>query len=347
MDMYDGKKLYTCDEKGLAVMEKTKIILDVDTGSDDAVAIMTALLSPELEVLGICTVNGNRCIEMTTENTLRVVEYLGCDVPVFKGCAMPLVSSLQPGRRPHMPFIGQEDPEENVHSDYLDYLPPATIKPQKQNAITWLIDTLMASDGDITLVPVGPLTNLAVALRIEPAIADKIKEIVIMGGAYEYGNITATSEFNIWIDPEAAKIVMDCGAKITLIPLDATHRACISLAECDELDAMGTKAALATSEFARYRIKGYRVFQPMEQDDWGPIHDALAVAAIIDPTVLKDVRQLHVDVDFSGGSADGMTVCDVNFRDKKAVRNAAVALNADREKFVGIIKAAMARSEKA
>ncbi len=107
-------------------MEKTKIILDVDTGSDDAVAIMTALLSPELEVLGICTVNGNRCIEMTTENTLRVVEYLGSDVPVFKGCAMPLVSSLQPGRRPHMPFIGQEDPEENVHSDYLDYLPPAT-----------------------------------------------------------------------------------------------------------------------------------------------------------------------------------------------------------------------------
>ena len=109
-------------------MDRRKVILDVDTGSDDAVAIMTALLSPELEVLGICTVNGNRCIEMTTENTLRVVEYLGSDVPVFKGCHLPLVSSLTPGRRPHMPFTGQEDPEENVHSDYLDYLPAATIE---------------------------------------------------------------------------------------------------------------------------------------------------------------------------------------------------------------------------
>ncbi|MCQ4949245.1 nucleoside hydrolase [Bittarella massiliensis (ex Durand et al. 2017)] len=327
-------------------MDKKKVILDVDTGSDDAVAIMTALLSPELEVLGICTVNGNRCIEMTTENTLRVVEYLGNDVPVFKGCHLPLVSSLTPGRRPHMPFTGQEDPEENVHSDYLDYLPAATIQPQRQNAVSWLVDTLMASDGDITLIPVGPLTNIAAAIRIQPEIVEKIKEIVIMGGAYEYGNITPAAEFNIWIDPEAAKIVLDCGAKITLVPLDATHRACISLGECDQLDAMNTRASKATSEFARYRIKGYRVFQPMEQDDWGPIHDALAVAAVIDPTVLKDVRQLYVDVDFSGGFADGMTICDVNTRDKKARKNCAVALNADREKFVSLVMRAMERSPK-
>ena len=138
----------------------------------------------------------------------------------------------------------------------------------------------------------------------------------------------------------------DCGAKITLVPLDATHRACISLGECDQLDAMNTRASKATSEFARYRIKGYRVFQPMEQDDWGPIHDALAVAAVIDPTVLKDVRQLYVDVDFSGGFADGMTICDVNTRDKKARKNCAVALNADREKFVSLVMRAMERSPK-
>ena len=327
-------------------MDRRKVILDVDTGSDDAVALMTALLSPELEVLGVCTVNGNRAVSFTTENTLRVKEFLGSSVPVYKGCAMPLVSSLQPGRRKHMPYTGPDNPEENVHSDYLDNMPPATTKPEPVNAVTFLIDTLMASDGDISLILVGPLTNLAVALRIEPAIAEKIKELIIMGGAYEYGNVEPFSEFNIWIDPEAAKIVLDCGAKITLIPLDATHRACFSEKDCEDLDAVGTKASVAAAEFARHRIKGYRQFQPMARPDWGPVHDVLAVAAAIDPTVLKDVRKLYVDVDFAGGRADGMTVIDVDGRDKSAGKNCFVAFNADREKLVSMVKTALARGEK-
>ena len=139
-----------------------KVILDVDTGTDDAIAMMTALLSPELEVLGVCSVNGNRGIDFTTENTLRVVEYLGLQdrVPVYRGCSLPMVSTLAPGRRPNVPYKGPENPEDNVHGDYIE-LPVATIRPQPQHAVFWLIDTLMKSDGDITLIPVGPLTNIA------------------------------------------------------------------------------------------------------------------------------------------------------------------------------------------
>ncbi len=184
-----------------------KVILDVDTGTDDAIAIMLALLSPELDVIGICSVNGNRGIEFTTENTLRVVEYLGAaQVPVHRGCVLPMVSTLSPGRRINIPYTGPEDPEDNVHGDYVD-LPPATIKPAPGNAVSWLIDTLMESEGDITLVPVGPLTNIAMALRAEPAIAEKIKQIVLMGGGCREANITPSAEFNFWIDPEAANIV--------------------------------------------------------------------------------------------------------------------------------------------
>ena len=162
-------------------MEKKKVILDVDTGTDDAIAIMTAVMSETLEVLGVCAVNGNRGIDFTTENTLRVIEYLGKDIPVFRGCSLPMVVSLTEGRREDIPYKGPKDPQDNVHGDYID-LPPATIQEQLVSAVRWLVDTLMASEGDIILIPVGPLTNIAMALRIEPRIAQKIKRIVIMGG---------------------------------------------------------------------------------------------------------------------------------------------------------------------
>lgn len=315
-----------------------KVILDVDTGTDDAIAMMTALLSPELEVLGVCSVNGNRGIDFTTENTLRVVEYLGLQdrIPVYRGCSLPMVSTLTPGRRDGIPATGEMD-SNNIHGDYVE-LPPSTIHTQPEHAVFWLIDTLMKSDGDITLIPVGPLTNIAMALRIEPRIAQKIKQIVIMGGGYKEVNITPSAEFNFWVDPEAAKIVMDSGCDITVVPLDATHKAVLSLADADALESSGTPAGKATARFIRHRQAGYKVWQPMADIDTVPIHDALAVCAVIDPEVLQNVVHTYVDIDIAGGAADGMSICDVDKRYKDKQPNARVALSADKDRFSRMVK---------
>lgn len=319
-----------------------KVILDVDTGTDDAIAIMTALLSKELDVVGICSVNGNRGIDFTTENTLRVVEYLGAQVPVLRGCGEPYAVTLTPHRRAVHPYQGPEDPEDNVHGDYIE-LPAATIKPLPINAVSWLVNTLMESDGDIILIPVGPLTNIAMALRIEPRIATKIKEIVIMGGGCKVQNITAAAEFNFWIDPEAAEIVIKSGCKITLVPLDATHAAAVSKKTKQELVEIGTKASKLTAEIIQRRMSAYQNWQPMEDFDSVPIHDALAVCAVIDRAVLENLEYTHVDIDFSGGVCDGQSLCDIEKRNKHAKPNVTVALGANSEKFADMLKSILSQ----
>ena len=170
--------------------DKMKVILDCDTGSDDAVAILTAILSPRIELLGVTTVAGNKEINFTTDNTLRVVDMLRSDVPVYRGCATSMVAKLLPNR--HGDYTGMTgvkqdklDDKGEVISYHHDCLPmPApTSKERPEHGVWWLIDTLMKSDGDITLIPTGPLTNIGMALRLEPRIAGKIKEIIFMGAA--------------------------------------------------------------------------------------------------------------------------------------------------------------------
>ncbi|MGI5888550.1 MAG: nucleoside hydrolase [Oscillospiraceae bacterium] len=321
-------------------MDRRKVIFDVDTGSDDAIAMMLGMLHPEkMEILGLCSVNGNRGIDYTTENTLRVVDWMNSRIPVYRGCELPYASTLSPWRRPRIPYGGKNgcaSGQSSIHGDYLD-LPAAVSKPQKESAVIWLVETLMASPDKITLIPVGPLTNIAHALRIEPRIKDKIEEVVIMGGAYHVGNVTAVSEFNWWIDPEAAKIVMDSGLSITLIPLDATHSAYVKGSELREMCACGTRAAQMMEKLVSGRIKGYSAWQPMEEEDAAPIHDALCTAYVLDPSVIDDMRDVWVDVDFSGGPCDGMSVCDVEKRHPDKKPNCRLALHADREKFVRIL----------
>lgn len=317
-------------------MEKKKVILDVDTGTDDAIAIMTAVMSENLEVLGVCAVNGNRGIDFTTENTLRVIEYLGKDIPVFRGCSLPMVVSLTEGRREDIPYKGPKDPQDNVHGDYID-LPPATIQEQPVSAVRWLVDTLMASEGDITLIPVGPLTNIAMALRIEPRIAQKIKRIVIMGGGCREVNITPTAEFNFWIDPEAAKIVFDCGCDILVVPLDATHAAAVSIRTAEALERKGTKPATLTARIIRQRQNAYKHWQPMADIDSVPVHDALAVCAVLDESILEPVVETYADVDIGKGAADGMSIFDLDNRYKDRKKNVKVALGADPERFADML----------
>ena len=179
---------------------------------------MVAALSPDIDLVGATVVNGNTVLDSCVENTLRVLEWIGMpQVPVHRGMSRPLARAQ----------AAQPNPASLIHGDKLD-LPPATIPAGEGHAVDWLIDTYLASDGDITLVPVGPLTNIATAIQKEPRILDRIPEIVIMGGAHDHGNATASAEFNIWLDPEAARIVVNCGRPIRLVPLDATHRALVS-----------------------------------------------------------------------------------------------------------------------
>jgi len=303
----------------------TKVILDVDTGTDDAVALMTAALSPDLELVGATTVNGNTTIDYTTENTLRVFDWIGMpQVPVYRGVDRPLVrTDVKRGMATR------------IHGDLLD-LPPvsngATLQPG--NAVDWLIETYLASDGDVVLCPVGPLTNIAMAIVKAPEILEKVPEIVIMGGAHDHGNITASAEFNIWLDPEAARIVVNCGRPIRMVPLDATHRALVSTEDAARLRALGTPAGEAAARFVLQRIDGYDATQPMPRRGdalAAPVHDALAVCAIIDPTILT-TDHIPVDVEIHAELSLGRTVCDFRFRSGKPA-NVHFAMDADEPKF--------------
>ena len=301
----------------------TKVILDVDTGTDDAVALMTAALSPDLELVGATTVNGNTTIDYTTENTLRVFDWIGMpQVPVYRGVDRPLVrTDVKRGMATR------------IHGDLLD-LPPvsngATLQPG--NAVDWLIETYLASDGDVVLCPVGPLTNIAMAIVKAPEILEKVPEIVIMGGAHDHGNITASAEFNIWLDPEAARIVVNCGRPIRMVPLDATHRALVSTEDAARLRALGTPGGEAAARFVLQRIDGYDATQPMpHRPNAAPVHDALAVCAIIDPTILT-TEFIPVDVEVQAELSAGRTVCDFRSRGNKPP-NVHFAMDADEPKF--------------
>lgn len=330
-------------------MEKTKVIIDCDPGSDDAVALMLALFNEKLDVLGICTVNGNRIVPKTTENALRVVQFLNSKVPVYRGCENALVSKLIPTRKPNLPRVTLKD----SHGDYLK-LPKAEITPQKEHAVNFLVDSFMQSDGDITLITVGPLTNVAMALRLEPRIESKIARIVMMGGGHTGCNASAAAEFNFYADPESAKIVMDTSVEKVILPLDATWRACVTREQSKELEELGTPAAKYAADIVNLRIDNLQVNDVSEhnrelrhtpgtvgstilyryENDMAPIHDALAVAYVIDPSVVTEYVDANVDIDISGGICDGRMVADVhNTKKMKDPVTAKVALNADSEKF--------------
>lgn len=321
----------------ITMEEKVKVIIDCDTGSDDAIAVMMAILSEKIDLVGICTVAGNKALNFTTENTLAVVEALNSDVKVYAGCKESMVTKLLPSRRgKYTGFTGVKDeggiePKITYHHDHLP-LPTPTIKAEKQNAVCWLVETLLEAKEKITMVITGPMTNLAMALRIEPKIADNIKEIVFMGGGFKVFNATRCAEFNIWADPEAAQIVLTSGIKCTMVPLDATHKANFDYADCKRLRAMNNMVTDAVAKMIEQRIEAYDAYQPQAVLGSAPIHDALALGYILEPKVLENINLMRVDVDFSGGMADGQTICDTRaYPDDK--RNCYVALDANNDLF--------------
>jgi inosine-uridine nucleoside N-ribohydrolase len=314
---------------------RKKLVLDVDTGTDDAVAIMLAALHPDLELLAVTTVNGNVEVARCTDNSLRVLDWIGRpDIPVYEGLAHPIVRSDFP-----TPRASKRDAK--VHMDVLP-LPEAKGRKQSAPAPAFLAEIFAKSPGEITLVAVGPLSNLAAAIALDPAFVGNVAELMIMGGAIDKSNVTPSAEFNIWADPEAASLVLTAGwRKVTMVPLDATHEALISLDQCRRLRGLNSPAGEAAATFIEYRIAGYQANQPTGVLDTAPVHDAVCIAALTDEKVIE-TRHVNVVVETTGDYTIGRTVVDHERRTNRSA-NCHVAFHADRERFFEIILAYFAK----
>jgi purine nucleosidase len=275
-----------------------KIIIDTDPGQDDAVAILLALASPELEVLGITAVAGNVPLELTEKNARKICELAGRpEVKVYAGAVRPLVRALETAEHVHGKS-GLDGPE----------LPEPRMPLQRQHAVDFIVETLMsAAPGTVTLCPLGPLTNIALALIREPAIAPRIREIVLMGGGFfEGGNITPAAEFNICVDPHAADVVFRAGTPIVMMPLDVTHKALTSAERIAAFRALGTRVGTATAEmldfFERFDVEKYG-------SEGGPLHDPCVIAYLLKPELFGG-RECNVTIETVSELTMGMTVVD-------------------------------------
>ncbi|WP_438388073.1 nucleoside hydrolase [Actinopolyspora saharensis] len=294
-----------------------RILLDCDPGIDDALAIALAHGSPAVEVAGITTVSGNVGIEHTTPNALALAEFYGMDVPVARGAARPLV---RPGSA-----------ASNVHGntglgDVV--LPTAKADPVPEHAVDHIVSTIAASPGEISLVAVGPLTNIALALQLEPRITEWVREFVIMGGSYTRGNFSPAAEFNIAADPEAASVVFEAPWRTVMFGLDLTHQARATAAVRQRFTGLGRLQDELLSPCLDFygSNRQYREHGPA-------IHDACAVAYVIAPELFT-LAEARVDVETSGRFSSGMTVTDF---EPEAASNAAVATALDQEGFWDLV----------
>jgi purine nucleosidase len=278
---------------------RRKIIIDTDPGQDDAVAILLALASPdELDVLAITTVAGNVPLDLTSRNALMMVELAGrVDVPVYVGSVRPMVRELVTAE-----YVHGKSGIDGAR------LPDPTIGPADGHAVDAIIDLVMASDpGEITICPLGPLTNVGHALVREPRIASRIGEIVLMGGGFfEGGNRTPAAEFNIYVDPHAADIVFRSGAPITMMPLDVTHKVLTLPERIGRFAALGTEAGRCVAGmldfFDRHDIEKYGTLG-------GPLHDPCVIAHLLEPEMFSG-RHVNVRIETSSELTMGMTVID-------------------------------------
>jgi inosine-uridine nucleoside N-ribohydrolase len=304
------------------------VILDVDPGHDDAVALMLACGHPGLDLLAVTTVAGNVPLEKTTHNTLRVLSLVGCtDVPVGVGASEPLERPLHTAEDIHGES-GLDGPEE---------IPEADFGPDARGAVALISDTVRASPEPVTLVPVGPLTNIAVFLREHPGLKDRIARISLMGGSMGHGNTTPAAEFNIYVDPEAAHEVFESGLHITMSGLDVTHQVGAGPDERERLRATGRVGGVVAG-FLDYFAATYEDVFGFESP---PLHDPVAVAAVLEPGLLK-TRPMRVDIERGSDLTRGETVCDLHGVTGRTP-NVEVGIEIDREGFFGMLYEALGR----
>ena len=302
-------------------MTPTPIILDCDPGHDDAIALLLALASPELDLVGVTTVSGNQTLAKTTANALRVLEFVGRgDVPVAEGAGRPLVRKQDVAAHVHGES-GMDGPE----------LPPATGSPIGEHAVRFIADRIREREGRITLVPTGPLTNIALLLALEPDA--RPERIVLMGGSIGEGNRTPAAEFNIWADPEAARRVFESGIDVTMIGLDVTHEALITEAHAGELRA-GGRVGRMVAELLDFYGHWHKVTYPDLAGS--PMHDPVAVAHVFSEG-LVDVRPARIEVDCGWEQGRGRTNVDWRGRHDAAPPNATVGVGIDGERFARLL----------
>ena len=300
-----------------------KIILDCDPGHDDAIAMILAAGNPVIDLLGITTVGGNQTLSKVTHNTLSVARVARMsDVPVHAGCARPLVREVEVA--------------EGIHGDSgLDgvELPEPISQVGSRHAVDYIIDTIMENEpGTVTLVPTGPLTNIALAVRKEPRIAERVQEVVLMGGGYHTGNWSATAEFNIIVDPEAAHIVFNEKWPLTMVGLDLTHQALATPEVEEKIKAIGSECSeFVLGLFAFFR-KAYKEAQGFEHP---PVHDPCTVAYLIDPSIVT-TQKVPLDVELHGELTLGMTVADFRAPAPEGCTTQ-VAVDLDHERFWNLV----------
>ncbi|MBA2296072.1 MAG: nucleoside hydrolase [Actinobacteria bacterium] len=297
----------------------TPIVLDCDPGHDDAIALLLALASPELELLGVTTTYGNQTLEKTTANALRVLELVGRqDVPVAMGASAPLERELVVAAHVHGES-GLDGPT----------LPPASTEPVSDDALAWLARVIDGAGTPVTLVPTGPLTNVARYLETHGTAG--LERIVLMGGAIAEGNMTPAAEFNIWADPEAAQIVFDAELDVTMIGLDVTHKAVTGPGvqrRLRETGRVGVFVAELVELFTVYHRQTYGW-------DGAPIHDAVAVAHLLAPD-LVETRLRNVEVERDSELCRGRTVVDLWHRTERPA-NAHVGVDLDTDAFFDLL----------
>ena len=279
-------------------MIKKKIIIDTDPGQDDAVALLLALASEELEILGITCVAGNVPLSLTSENARKILELTRyTEIPVFAGADRPIKRILVTAEHVHGK-TGIDGP----------FLEKPKIKLQSKEAIEFIIETILSYPKDeITLCTLGPLTNIGLAFQREPRIKTLIKEIIMMGGGFfEGGNITPAAEFNVYVDPEAAAEVLVSGIPITMLPLDVTHKALTSRSRIESFRKIGNKAGIATAEmldfFERFDVEKYG-------SEGGPLHDPNVITYLLRPEFYEG-KYVNVEIEVGSDLTRGMTVVD-------------------------------------
>ena len=294
-----------------------KILLDCDPGHDDAIALLLALASPELELLGVTTVAGNQTLDKTTANAIRVLEFVGRgDVPVAAGADRPLVRPQYVASYVHGE-TGLDGPD----------LPAAQAEPLDRHAVDFLADQIREHDGGVTLVPTGPLTNVALLLALHPDA--RPERIVLMGGAIAEGNVTPAAEFNIWADPEAAARVFAGGIDVTMVGLDVTHKALFTSAHVGRLAGRVGRMVAELLEFYGHFHKEVYGF------DGSPIHDAVAVAHVIRDDLVK-TEHLNTEIDIESELCRGRTVVDV-WRRSGREPNSHVSVDIDADGFLDLL----------
>lgn len=299
-----------------------KIILDCDPGHDDAIAMLMAYAHPDIDLLGVTIVAGNQTLKKTVRNGLNVAQLLDMNIKIYPGMQQPLVRDQV--------VAGNVHGTTGLDGPIFDELKR---KAENENGVQFIIDILMKSDDDVTLVPTGPMTNIAMAMRIEPLIIPKIKEIVMMGGAYGTGNFTPSAEFNIYADPEAAYVVFKSGVPIVMMGLDLTNQTICTPDIIDRMESVGNKAGKLFGDLMRFTLKTQ--FEEFGLKA-GPIHDATAVGYLINPD-LFGTQEMFVEVDINCGPCYGRTVCDeLNVLKKEP--NVKVGKNINHDGFFDLVE---------